>query len=140
MIWNEFRQLVMPLAVQLGAEWDAPTWKLYHRAVEKIPTALFVVALQDAAETRTTFPSAAQLRELAEQRRQALLTAHAYDGCCECADHRGFRAILVEAIEWMERCPCFRRHQEKIASLGVTAQPLALPAVEPLQVRSWMSE
>ena len=133
MTWDDFKRLTMPLAVQLGAEWDAPTWRLYHRAVEKIPLALYAAAIQAATETRTKMPSAAQLRELAEAQRQQILAAHPYTGCIECEDQRGWRTVTHPDGARVERCPCFRRHQDRLATLGVGPAPLALPA----PVRDW---
>ena len=127
MTWPEFKAETMPLAVQLGAEWDHPTWKLYHRAVEKIPMVLYVAALQEAARTRSKFPSAAQLRELAESQRQILIAAHPWTPCIECEASPRFRPALSDGVTRMERCPCVERHRVMLASLGAGTQPLALP-------------
>lgn len=93
---------------------------------------LLSAAVDEAAKTRTKFPSAAQIRELAEGTRQALIKAHPYDGCCECEDRKGWREVEVGGVKRMERCGCRVRYAAKLASLGVTAepliQPLALPA------------
>jgi hypothetical protein len=130
MTWQEFKQRTEPLAVQLGAEWDLPTWKLYHRAVEKVPLPMFDAALQEAAETRTKFPSAAQLREMAEGHRKALLAANPYDGCAECEDKIGWRTVVTGNLQGVERCPCRDRWLAKLDRLGVGRTPLALPPVE----------
>lgn len=127
MTFDEFKRIVVPLAVQLGAEWDQPTWKLYHRSVENIPMPLFVSAIDTAGQTRTKFPSAAQVREIAEAQRQLLIKANPYDGCCECEDRKGWREIEIDGVKRMERCPCSRRYIAKLAGLGVTTEPLALP-------------
>jgi hypothetical protein len=130
MTWDEFKQRAMPLAVQLGAEWDLPTWKMYHRAAQSMPMGLFEVALQRVAETRTKFPSVAQLRELAEQHRRALLAAHPYEGCAECEGQRGFRTVISETGQkTVERCPCKARHAEKLERLGA-GSPVAEIASE----------
>lgn len=126
MTWGEFSRLTMPLAVQLGAEWDSPTWKLYHRAVESIPLALYASAIKKAAETRSKMPSAAQLRELAEQCRRDILQANPYSGCPVCVDQHGWRVRPDDPEHRVERCDCFHRHQERLHALGVSGGPLAL--------------
>lgn len=128
MTWDEFKTLTMPLAVQLGAQWDAPTWRMYFKAVEKIPTPLYVAALQKAAETRSTFPAAARMREMAEGERQALLAAHPYDGCIDCEHSKGWRTVTHPDGVKVERCQCRQRHLDRLAQLGVGDAPLALPA------------
>lgn len=132
MTYEEFKTVTLPLAVLLGAEWDAPTWKLYHRAVESIPLPLYVAAVAQAAETRTSrMPTAGAIRELAEGQRQAFLKAHPYDGCIDCEHSKGWREITDKrGDKRMERCPCWGRHQQKLAGMGVGNTPLALSAPE----------
>jgi hypothetical protein len=129
MTWEEFKEHTLPLAVQLGAEWDAPTWKLYYRAVKNIPMALYVAAVTQAAETRSRMPSAAQLRDLAEAGRQALLTANAFVACEQC-NGTGWDTVMVDGVSRVSRCQCWRAHQQKLADMGVSSKPLALPAGE----------
>lgn len=129
MTYDEFKAVTIPLAIQLGAEWDAPTWRLYHRAVENIPLALYATAIAKAAETRTKMPSASQLRELAEAERQALIAAHRYNPEeCEQCNHTGWVNVEVDGILRVQRCICWKMHLDKLARLGVGTQPLALPA------------
>lgn len=130
MTYQEFTKLMMPLAIQLGTEWDAPTWKLYHRAVEQIPLVLFAAAVQVAAETRTKMPSAGQMRELAEATRQSLLTANPYTGCIDCEQQRGWVTQIDTASgqPTVSRCPCKARYDEKLARMGVTS-PIAAKAL-----------
>ena len=128
MSFEEFRSIVMPLSVALGAAYDLPTWRLYHRALSTVPPVLLTAAVQKAAETRTKMPAAAQLRELAEQERQALIAAHPWTPCCECESTPRFRPALRDGVTRMERCPCVGRHRELLARLGVGTQPLALQA------------
>ena len=133
MTYDEFKRVTMPLAVLLGAEWDAPTWKLYHRAVESVPLPLYVAAVAQAAETRTSkMPTAGAIRELAEGQRQAFLTAHPYDGCIDCEHSKGWREITDRrGDKRMERCPCFTRHQQRLEQMGVTPARVALALPEP---------
>lgn len=126
MTWEEFKQHTMPLAVQLGAEWDIPTWRLYHRGVQNVPMALYAVAIQKAAEGRTKMPSASQMRVYAEEARRELLAAHCFKACEDCAG-TGWATVVLDGVSRVERCLCWKRHQRALAELGVTNTPLALP-------------
>lgn len=128
MTFDEFKKLITPLAVQLGAEYDLPTWRLFHRSVQEIPIPLFAAAIEEAGKTRSKMPSAAQLRDLAEASRQALIAAHPYDGCIDCEDSKGWLTVTVDGVQRMQRCPCRHRYQARLEGLGVTCQPLSLPA------------
>lgn len=136
MTWEEFKTHTMPLAVQIGAAWDLPTWKLYHRAVADVSLALYLRALMKAAQTRTTMPSAAQMRDFAEGERKALLEAHPYEACADC-NHVGTVRVGNVSIESGHRrplytkCKCWHQYQERLNQLGITTAPLALPAAEP---------
>lgn len=127
MTWEEFKEHTIPLAVQLGAEWDVPTWKLYHRAVKEIPLSFYVAALQKAAESRSKMPSAAQMREFAEAERKAILTTHTFVACEQC-NGTGWATVTTNGEQWVSRCQCWKAHQAKLAEFGVTSKPLALPA------------
>lgn len=127
MTFEDFRALAAPLAVQLGAEWDLPTWRLYHQAVASVPPMLLELAFQMAAETRTKYPSAAQLREIAESMRRKALALYPWSPCCECEDSPRWRKILVEGIERVEVCPCVRRHTMRLAEMGLGTPIAELP-------------
>lgn len=129
MTFSEFKSLVMPLAVQLGAEWDLPAWRLYHRAVDNIPRQLLVIAIDKAASTRTKFPSAAQLRELAEAVRQELIAANPYTKCETC-NLTGWVEVDCDGVKRVQRCVCWKAHQQRLFEMGVTGTPLALPQPE----------
>jgi hypothetical protein len=130
MTFEEFRALVRPLSILVGAEFDHPTWRLYHRALENVPMGLLARAVKRAAETRTKMPSAAQFRELAEQERQALLAANPYEGCADCEEQRGWvtRVDIASGQKTVQRCSCKARYDAKLAELGVTT-PIAAPAL-----------
>lgn len=129
MTFTEFKKLIQPLAVQLGAEWDLPSWRLYHKAVDSVPMPLLTSAVEKAAETRTKFPSAAQLREIAELIRREVIKANPYLGCAECEMQIGWRTLKTESGQpTVSRCSCLVRHRDKLARLGVTPEPIALPA------------
>lgn len=109
--------------------------KVYEKALSKVPLALLEPMVSRAVETRRVYgkdalPAVADLLADAEACRKALATANPYDGCCECEDHKGWRKEVIEGVEFMQRCPCFSRHQQKMAQLGAGGGPLALPPAE----------
>ena len=128
MTFDEFKNVVMPLSVALGAAYDLPTWRLYYRALETVPMPLLMAAVQKAAETRTKMPTAAQIRELAEVERKGILAAHPYDGCIDCEHQKGWVPVTVDGVQRVKRCACAHRYAEMLGRLGVGLQPLALPA------------
>jgi hypothetical protein len=134
MTWDEFRAHTMPLAIQLGAEWDQPTWKLYHRAVERVPLAFYAAAVQTVAETwrSRTFPSAGKMREFAEQARQQALAAHPHEHCEICETTPGWQTVLVDGVPRLARCACWEAWRASLERLGLNGGPLALPPAEPV--------
>ena len=136
MTLEECTTVLAPAAIALGARLDVPTFRAYHRALQDVPLSLLEAALETAQRTprepyEPAFPPARRLRALAEQARHALIAAHPYEGCCECEDQRGWRTVTHADGAIVERCPGFRRHQEKLAQLGLGSMPLALPAAQP---------
>lgn len=101
--------------------------KVYDQALQKVPVPLLEPMARRAIETRQFFPRPAELLLDAEAVRKELIAAHAYDGCAQCEMSVGWLASGDKAVT---RCPCFARHQAKLAGLGVGPQ-LALPAAEP---------
>lgn len=127
MTFDEFTVHTMPLAVLLGAEWDAPTWRLYHRAVESIPLPVYVAAIAKAAETRTSkFPTAGALRELAEGCRQEMRALMKFQPCANCSKD-GWTERTIDGTTRAVRCSCWQAHQQRVAALGIGSEPLALP-------------
>lgn len=122
MTFPEFRSLVAPLAVQLRAEYDLPTWKLYHQAVEDVPVVILVPAVQRAARERTKFPSAAELRRLAEVERQRMLLGRTFTPCEDCT--LGWKDIEVDGVKRVTRCGCWHAYQRTLED--VPREPLAL--------------
>lgn len=133
MTWDEFKKITMPLAVQLGAEWDLPTWKLYHRAVSQVPLGLYTAAVQTVAETWRTkgFPSAGKMREFAEQARQKQLSENPYEPCVSCEMTPGWVAVTVDNVRRMQRCVCWQVWRAQLERLELNGGPLALPALPP---------
>jgi hypothetical protein len=129
MTWEEFREHTMPVAVQLGTEYDLPTWRAFHRTVKDVPLVLYLGALETVAKTRTKFPAASQVLQMAEARRLELMSAHPYERCSDC---HGFGQIRVgtDLPPRYVRCRCWDRYQAKLTSLGIGTEPLALPPAQ----------
>lgn len=143
MTWDDFKAITMPLAIQLGAEWDAPTWKLYHRAVEDIPVALYTSAIERASRERHKFPAVPVVREFAEERRRELLLAHPWEKCAACnyigtVRVREGNRLLGEAPKYAP-CECWHQHQARLEDLGVTSAPLSA-GVTPLALPDGQQE
>ena len=107
--------------------------KVYEKALLKVPMGLLPAMTQRAIETRPSrgkdwLPSVADLLVDAEACRRVLVAANPYTGCAECEDQRGWRKLHINGFELVQRCPCWDRHQQKLAQLGVTGGPLVLPA------------
>jgi hypothetical protein len=125
----EFRALLGPLVLVSRADFDEPTWTAYYRTLEDVPAALLGAAVDRALKSPSAWmPKPGELRAAAEDARLALRAAHPHEGCIECEDSRGWRTVTYPDGAKVERCPCWRRHQERLAALGISGQPLALPA------------
>lgn len=125
---RDFAMALAVLAEAFGEKLLTPVRiDTYHKALRDIPLPLFQAAVQRAIHTRTFFPKVSELRADAEFCRHGLIQANPYAGCAECESSIGWRPRLDQPRS-VERCPCFARHQDKLALLGVGPEPLALPA------------
>jgi hypothetical protein len=124
----EFKAMLDPLVLALRADFDLPTWTVYFRALEDVSPGLLAAAVAQAARTATFMPKPGELRTLCEKARQELLQAHPYTGCIDCEDSRGFQTITRQGVSFVQPCPCRERYRAKLAQMGVSATPLALPA------------
>lgn len=104
--------------------------RAYEDGLKDVPVPLLNAAVRLAIETRAFFPKVAELKRDAETCRQQLVAAHPYAGCIDCEDSKGWIDVQMADGVRAKRCPCFQRHQAKLASLGVTSTPLALPEPE----------
>lgn len=103
--------------------------RVYEDGLKDVPLPLLQAAVRKAIATRTFFPKVAELRADAEACRHELIAAHPWQACVDCEDHPKWQAITGRSGETrLTRCGCWLRHQLKLAQLGVTTQPLALPA------------
>jgi hypothetical protein len=103
--------------------------EMYYRGLNDIPISLLSAAVQHANRTRKWFPKVSEIREDCEAVRKALIAAHPYDpsGCESCAG-TGWEPIVVAGVQRVTRCGCWRVYIAKLTQIGVTPQPLALPA------------
>lgn len=112
--------------------------RILDQALAKIPPPLLEPMVQRAIATRKPrwgdLPAVAELREDAEHCRLEMVKALGEYGCAECSDSRGWIAVTHPDGVRMERCRCWKRHQQKLAQLGVGHEPLALP---PAETRDW---
>lgn len=132
MTLKECTAVLMPLALALRADMDAPTFRAYHRSLEEIPLALLEAAVVKAMQRPSPFmPKPGELRALAEERRKELIAAHPYERCAEC-NHTGI-VRLERADPWAGKppkygkCKCWERYQTRLGLLGIGTEPLALP-------------
>jgi hypothetical protein len=125
---KECTAILAPLALSLGAELDEPTFRAYHKALDDVSMPLLRSAAESAARQERRFmPSAGELRGLAEVRRRELMEAHPYERCAAC-NHTGNRSIPNTFPPKYRRCECWEQYQTRLAELGISDQPLALPS------------
>lgn len=129
---QEFATIFTPylVAMQARDRFDAPTNRAYFRVLQDVPAPLFEAAIERLmGESRTFIPKAGEIKALCDQERRAIIAAHPHEGCVDCESSRGWREVRINGAAYVERCPCWSRHWEKLSALGVPARPLALPAV-----------
>ena len=130
MTLEETVYLLSPLALALRVDLDAPTFRAYHKQLEKVPAALVDAALTDLSDGGLVFmPTAPQIKQAAEKKRRQLLAANPYTGCVECENQIGYRPVLgLNGQQFtVERCPCKARHLARLEALGLREQLSDLP-------------
>lgn len=101
--------------------------RIYEQALQKVPVAVLEPMVRKAVSTRQFFPKVAELLEDAEACRVELLTSLKFEPCVNCSAS-GWTETEIDGVKRMRRCHCWLQHQERVASLGVGHEPLALPA------------
>jgi hypothetical protein len=126
MTLEETVAVLTPLALALRVDLDVPTFKAYHKQLEKVAVQLVDGALTDLSESGLRFmPTAFEIKNAAEKKRRQLLAAHPYDGCADCDGHLGFRHIIGgNGQPVVEKCPCKARWQQRLAGMGAL-EPIA---------------
>lgn len=128
---DEVIAILTPLAVALapaGRFEDEAEFNIYAKALIDLPAELLKRAADRAARTRTWMPKPGELRADAEVERRAWLALEAWSACAQCRDSGGW----VERPDGrVDRCLCWRAHQEKIARLGLTTTVVERPSLPP---------
>lgn len=127
----EFRAVLAPLVLTMRVDFDAPTWTAYYRALEDVPLGMLQTAAERASrEDRQFMPKPGELRAMAERRRQELIAAHPYERCADC----NFVGIVRTGTKADGRtpiygkCQCWASYLKRLDALGISNEPLALPA------------
>jgi hypothetical protein len=133
MTLKECTAILTPLALALRAEMDTPTYRAYHRALDDVPIPLLEAAVNQAMRVNSAFmPKPGELRAMAEVRRRELMAAHPYERCADC-NYTGTVRLLP--ADWERglppkygKCRCWQTYQKRLEALGISHEPLALPA------------
>lgn len=125
----EFKALLEPLVVALGADFDVPTWTVYYRALEDVPAPLLQAAVDRAARSCRWMPKPGELRTFAEEARQTMRAQLKFEPCPmnEGCSAQGWVTREIDGVPRMVRCACWTRHQEQVQALGAGSEVLALP-------------
>lgn len=128
---DEFVAILSPLLLALRCEFDKPTWSAYYAALKDIQAPLFERTVATLMREALSFvPKAGELRAHAERHRRAIVAAHPHDGCVECEDTKGWRAVEADGVRRLQRCPCVARYQAQLARIGAGEVLTSLPGEE----------
>lgn len=128
MTLKECTALLTPLALALRVDMDGPTYRAYHRSLEQVPAHLLQSAVDAAMRSATFMPKPGELIALAEERRKEIMAAHPYERCNAC---QGFGKVKIadgSIPPKYRNCDCYTTYQKRLDALGISDQPLALPA------------
>ncbi len=128
---DAFRALLRPLLAAYRITFDAPAWLAYYQVLDGIPERLVQAAIERAAkDNREFFPRAGELRTMAEEARLALIAAHPWRQCADCADRHGWIELTdARGVTRVQRCGCLQRHLAALAADGIPTESIAaLPA------------
>lgn len=131
MTLQECTAMLTPVALALRAELDGPTFRAYHRILEKVPVSLGVDALQQLVDEGAEFlPTAPKILHAAERIRRQMVALLPWTPCVECADFPGYRKVLVDGNvqETRAKCPCKSRHREVLEGQGLLEPYATLPS------------
>lgn len=127
----ECTAMLTPVALALRAEFDLPTFKAYHRVLEKIPVSLAEDALQQLVNEGAEFmPTAPKILHAAERIRRQIVALLPWHPCAECEDFPGYRKVLAEGTrqETRAKCPCKARHRDNLQAQGILEPYATLPS------------
>lgn len=131
MTLKECTALLTPLALRFRAQMDDPSFRAYHGALKDVPARVFALAVEMAGKPpRRFFPSAPELLEIAEQARVQMRAQLAFQPCAMCSRTPGWNGLILNGVERLTRCECWKAHMSRVGELGVGDRPLALSAAE----------
>jgi hypothetical protein len=129
MTLKECTKILGPLALALQVPTDDPTFRAYHRVLKDVPIHLLEVAVERAMRSTSPFmPKAGELLALAEVRRREIMDAHPYERCSACNGVGKVKIPDGSIPPRYRNCDCYSRYLARLEQLGISDQPLALPA------------
>lgn len=129
MTLEECTALLAETAIALRVQIDAPTFRVYHKHLADVPHAVAEAAIAELSRAGMRFfPSATEIRAASEKTRRQQLALNPWSACAECETQPGWRTITdARGDSRVERCPCKKRHQERLSGLGLLEPIAALP-------------
>lgn len=131
MTLQECTAMLTPVALAMRADFDAPTFRAYHRVLKDVPAHLAEDAIQAIVTAGAEFmPTAPKILQAAERLRRQLIAALPWSPCADCEDFPGFRKVMVEGSsqETRQKCPCKARHRSMLQERGLLEAFAELPA------------
>lgn len=128
---EECTAMLVPIALALRADMDAPTYRAYHRILKDVQVDIATQALERLMNEGAEFmPTAPKILHASEKVRRQIVAARPWLPCAECEDFPGYRKVLVEGVqqETRAKCPCKARHNALLAEQGLLEPFAALPA------------
>lgn len=127
---DTFIAILTPLLLAMRVDFDLATWAAYYRVLSDVSVPVLEAAVDAISrEPREWFPKAGELRGVCEQQRRQLVAAHPWTACCLCEDSPKWRAVLVEGVTRVEKCPCVEQHRMSLKDQGIL-DPIAPMAGE----------
>lgn len=101
--------------------------EVYEDATVDVPLPVLTKAVATLTRTPGAWrPDPGDLVGLCEQVRLELRGTLAFASCEACSAD-GWVEREINGVKRMTRCECWKAHQQRIAALGGTSEPLALP-------------
>lgn len=101
--------------------------EVYEDATVDVPLPVLAKAVQTVATTPGAWrPDVGDLLKACEGVRLEIRDTLKFQPC-ELCSQAGWVEREFDGVKRMVRCSCWRAHQQRVAALGVGAEPLALP-------------
>ena len=126
---DECTDLLTPIALAMRVSMDVPTYLAYAAMLKDVPVELAALGLEQWRETGPRFfPTAPEIQSFAEKARRQQLALRPWEPCGLCADsHPGWRPVMRDGVERLERCPCKTEHGRFLDSRGLLTPIAVLP-------------